>query len=93
MTIQQHITNCINDTMLIRQKYPSVTNVRYEIFDIPLEELRRYAAINKCTLHTNNDIKRAYIIISPLATGTKMDSDIWMYSTIVKIKPAEIISE
>lgn len=93
MTIQERINNCLADTLIIRDEYPAITCIRYELYDISYDELHQYARENRLTIHTSNEKQRAYVIHSPFNLNKELDTDIWLYSTIVKIKPAEIIAE
>lgn len=89
MTIQERIDWALTKTEDLRKTHTEITNVRYEFKDISYSELREYAMQEKCKLHTTED--RAYIILCTFAS--KYDTDIWLYSKPIKIKPAEIIEE
>lgn len=90
MDIQKTIETLLTNTADIKKHYPTVDNVRHNIYDVPYSELRDFALENRLTLHTDSKEQRAYVIYAPLVNGA-MDIDIWIYSGIVKIKPAEII--
>lgn len=90
MTIQEIISNLITNTEEIKKAYPTVENVRHCVFDIPYADLKAFARNIHAKMHTDLTQQRAFIIHSPMVNGS-MDSDIWLYSTIIKIKPAEII--
>jgi hypothetical protein len=90
MTIQDTISKLITNTAEIKKSYPTVENVRHCVFDIPYAELKSFAKQIGITLHTDLTQQRAFIIHSPMVEGS-MDSDLWLYSTVIKIKPAEII--
>lgn len=92
MNIQQKIDVLLENTQEIRKAYPTVDSVRHVIKDIPYAELKAFATKLGKTFYTDLQQNRAYIIYSPLVNGN-MDSDIWLYSTVIKIKPAEIIEE
>lgn len=92
MNIQQVIDTLLVNTEEIQKAFPTVTNVRHEIKDIPYSELLEFARFHKKSIHTDETEKRAYVIHNPIING-KMDTDIWLYSTIVTIKPAEIIAD
>jgi hypothetical protein len=93
MSIQERINNCLADTLIMRDEYPAVTNVRYELFDIPYAELVAFAQKERLTIHQDMDKQRVFVIHDPFNLNKQMDTDIWLYSTVVKIKPAEIIAE
>jgi hypothetical protein len=89
MDIHQAIQYLLKNTEEIKKHYTTVVEVRHAIKDIPLDDLKKFAIQQNHTIHTDRLESRAYIIHSPLVNG-KMDSDIWLYSTVVNIKPAEI---
>jgi gentisate 1,2-dioxygenase len=90
MNIQEIIETLLTNTEEIKKHYPTVDEVRHVIKDIPLHELKQFAKDHHATVHTDKVGCRVYVIYSPMVNG-KMDSDIWLYSTVVLIKPAEII--
>lgn len=92
MTIQQKIDVLITNTAEIRKAYPTVESVRHVLTDIPYNDLIDFAASLNKTIYTDLHQSRAYIIYSPWVAD-HLDSDIWLYSTVIKIKPAEIIEE
>lgn len=92
MNIQEIIDKLLVNTEEIMKAYPTVTNIRHEVKDIPYSELLEFARLHKNSIHTDPIEKRAYIIHNPIVNG-KIDSDFWLYSTIVTIKPAEIIAD
>jgi len=89
MDIQKTIETLLTNTYEIKKSYPTVDNVRHNIYDVPYAELKTFAQQNHLTLHTDVREKRVHVIYSPIVDN-KMDSDIWLYSTVVNIKPAEI---
>lgn len=89
MDIHQSIQYLLKNTEEIKQHYTTVVEVRHAIKDIPIADLKEFALQHNHTIHTDKPENRVYVIHSPMVNG-KMDSDIWLYSTIVKIKPAEI---
>jgi len=89
MDILQSIQYLLRNTEEIKKHYTTVTEVRHAIKDIPLADLKEFAKQHKHTIHEDNLQGRVYVIHSPMVNG-KMDSDIWLYSTVVNIKPAEI---
>jgi len=89
MDIQKTIETLLTNTEEIKKHYPTVDNVRHNVFDIPYAELKAFAQQNKLILHTDTKEKRVHVIYSPIIDG-HMDSDMWLYSTVVNIKPAEI---
>jgi len=89
MDIQKTIETLLANTEEIKKQYPTVDCVRHNIYDVPYAELRDFARENRLTIHTNIKEKRVHIIHSPLVNG-QMNSDIWLYSTLLNIKPAEI---
>jgi len=89
MNIQKTIETLLTNTAEIKKSYPTVDIVRHIVKDIPFSELKTFIIREMLTMHTDKAEKRIYAIYSPLVNG-KMDSDIWLYSTIVNIKPAEI---
>lgn len=92
MDIQQSIKQLLINSEEIRKAYPTVTNVRHEIMDIAYTDLKQFAQSKKHTLHMDNVLKRAYVIHTPFDNG-KMDTDIWIYSTPLKIIPSQIIED
>lgn len=90
MDIQKAIEALLINTEEIKKNYPTVTNVRHNLKDVPYADLKEFARQHNDTIRTDATESRAYIIYSPLVNG-KMDTDIWLYSTVVKIKPVEII--
>lgn len=93
MTINQRISECLANTLLIKETYPAVETVRYELYNTPYSELLQFARTIKHTLYTDEKKQLAYIIYSPRNLNNQLDTDIWIYSTKLKIKPAEIIDE
>lgn len=91
MDIQAAIKQLLINSDEIREMYPSVTNIRHEIKDIPFAELKAFSISNRHTLHIDEKNSRAYVIHTPWV-GT-MDTDIWIYSTILKIQPSTIIED
>lgn len=89
MTIDERIQECLDKTTRLRQEHPAIKNIRYEIMDVPYEDLREFAESQNTQLHTDVRFKRVYTLYSPW-NGIQLDTDIWLYSTVVKIKPAEI---
>ena len=89
MDILKTINTLLANTEEIKKSYPTVENVRHNVFDIPYPQLKSFAQQNHLTLHPDIRENRIHVIYSPIVDG-KMDSDIWLYSGIVKIKPAEI---
>ena len=89
MDIHAAIEQLLINTGEIKNSYPTVTEVRHAIKDIPLSDLKEFAKQQNHTIHTDKLEGRVYVIHSPMFNG-KMDSDIWLYSTIVKITPAQI---
>jgi gentisate 1,2-dioxygenase len=89
MDIKKTIETLLTNTEEIKKHYPTVDNVRHTVYDVPYSDLKTFAIQEMLTIHTEKKEKRVYIIYSPNING-KMDSDIWLYSTIVNIKPAEI---
>lgn len=92
MNIQEEITKLLAVSDEVIQAHPTITNIRHELKDIPYLELKAFAATVGKLLQTDQSESRAFIIYSPYANG-RMDSDIWLYSTIVKFKPAEVIED
>lgn len=92
MDIQATIQKLLANTEEIKKSHPTVENVRHCIYDIPYADLKLFAGSIRAKIYIDLDARRAYIIYSPMVNGT-MDSDIWLYSTVIKIKPAEIIEE
>lgn len=92
MNIQDTINTLVTNTAEIKKAYPTVENVRHCVFDIPYSDLKAFAGQIRAKLYTDLTQQRAYIIHSPMIDGS-MDSDLWLYSTVIKIKPAEIIEE
>lgn len=92
MTIQKTIDTLVANTAEIKKAYPTVETVVHRIYDIPYSELKSFAGGRHATLHTDVTKQRAFVIHSPIVNGV-MDTDIWLYSTVIKIKPAEIIEE
>jgi hypothetical protein len=92
MDIREIINTLVANTEEIKKAYPTVENVRHCIYDIPYADLKAFAGHIHARLNTDTTQRRAYIIHSPMVDG-KMDSDIWIYSKPVTIKPAEIIEE
>lgn len=92
MNIYETIRTLLTNTEEIKKAYPSVENVRHCIYDVPYGDLKSFALDIHAKIHTDITRKRAYIIHSPMIDGT-MDSDIWLYSKPLKIRPAEIIEE
>lgn len=88
--IQEIIDNLLAQTAEIKNKYPTVENVRHSVKDIPYYELRKFAESIGKTLSIDTTESRAYVIHHPFTMGA-YDSDIWLYSTVVKFKPAEVI--
>lgn len=91
MDIQETIKQLLLNSEEIRKAYPTVTNIRHEIKDVPLPELKAFSTSNKHTLHIDEKLKRAYVIHTPWV-GT-MDTDIWFYSGILNIQPSIIIED
>lgn len=89
MDIHGVVKTILTNSEEIRKHYPTVTNIRHVIKDIPYSDLKEFAMQTQDTMRTDSVEGRAYIIYNPLVNG-KYDCDIWLYSTIVKIKPAEI---
>lgn len=92
MDIQKIIDTLLVNSEEIKKAYPTVTNIRHEIKDIPYEYLKQFAIDHRARIHTDTAEKRVYVIYTPDEVP-KMDSDFWLYSTVVKIKPAEIIAD
>lgn len=92
MDIQKTIDTLLVNSEEIKKAYPTVVNIRHEVKDIPLEDLKQFAKDHRASIHTDAAAKRAYVIYTPDEVP-KMDSDFWLYSTVVKIKPAEIIAD
>lgn len=92
MDIHNAIKQILINSEEIRKAYPTVTNVRHELTDIPYSDLKQFANENDRTLHIDNTSKRAYVIHSPFISG-RMDTDIWLYSTTIQITPQQIIEE
>lgn len=92
MEIEKIISTLIINTEEIKKAYPTVENVRHCVYDIPYGDLKSFAGTIHAKLHTDRLRRRAYIIHSPMICGT-MDSDIWIYSKPLTIKPEEIIEE
>lgn len=87
MTIQDRIDWALSKTEDLRKTHPEITNVRYEFKDIPFGELNAYALANNHKIDVRDS--RAYILVCNL--NDQYDTDIWIYSTIINYKPAEII--
>ena len=92
MNIQKIIDTLLANSAEIMKAYPTVKNIRHEIKDIPYSDLLVFSKQHQETIRTNHEQKRVYIIHSPME-ACKMHSDIWLYSTIITIKPAEIIAD
>jgi len=90
MNIKDVISKLITNTEEIKKYYPTVENVRHCVFDIPYADLKAFAVSINAKIYTDLTQQRAYIIYSPMIKGN-MDSDIWLYSKPLNIKPAEII--
>lgn len=88
--LQQIINKLLAQTEEIISKYPTVENIRHTITDIPYNDLQAFAKTHGETIRMNEEASRAYIIHSPIINN-KMHSDIWIYSQVVKFKPAEVI--
>lgn len=88
--IQEIIDKLLAQTAEIKNKYPTVENVRHSVKDLPYDELKKFAQSLGKTLSVDATESRAFIIHSPFIMGA-YDSDIWLYSTSVKFKPAEVI--
>lgn len=91
MDINEAIKQLLINSDEIRKAYPTVTNIRHEIKDIPLAELKAFSISNKNTLHIDEKSKRAYVIHAPWVGN--LDTDIWIYSNILKIQPSTIIED
>lgn len=92
MDIQKTIDTLLVNSEEIKKAYPTVTNIRHEVKDIPYSDLLQFAQSHRTSIHTDAIQKRVFMIYSPMIDG-KMDTDFWLYSTVVKIKPAEIIAD
>lgn len=88
--LQQIVDKLLAQTEEIIIKYPTVESIRHTITDIPYNDLQSFAKTHDETIHMNEKEGRAYIIHSP-TINNKMHSDIWIYSQVVKFKPAEVI--
>lgn len=91
MDIQSIIDTLLVNSEEIKKAYPTVSNIRHQVMDIPYAELKQFAKDKMHTIHTDNITKRAFVIHTPLAGN--MDTDIWLYSTVLKIIPAQIIED
>lgn len=89
MNIQATINTLLANTEEIRKNYPTVTNVRHVVIDLPYTHLHEFARQHGDMIRTDFSQNRVYVIHTPCVNG-KIDSDFWLYSGIVKIKPAEI---
>lgn len=92
MNINETIKQLLINSEEIRKAYPTVKNVRHEIMDIPYSDIEQFAQTERKTVHTDEKLKRVYVIVSPFENG-KMDSDIWLYSKRLKIIPSQIIED
>ena len=90
MNIQETIDSYYDIAAKIQAEYPNITNIRFEMKDIPFAILKLFAIENSIDINIPKDSgKPAFIIHHDYARS--MDVDIWLYSTPVTIKPAEII--
>ena len=92
MDIQKTIDTLLVNSEEIKKSYPTVKNIRHEVKDIPYSDLLQFARSHRASVHTDATQNRVYVIYTPDEVP-KMDSDFWLYSTVVKIKPAEIIAD
>lgn len=92
MDIQKTIDKLLVNSEEIMKAYPTVTNIRHEVKDIPYSDLKQFAKDHHARIHTDTTEKRVYVIYTPVDLP-KMHSDFWLYSTVVTIKPAEIIAD
>lgn len=92
MDIQKTIDTLLVNSEEIKKAYPTVTNIRHEVKDIPYSDLLQFARSHRASVHTDAAQKRVYVIYTPVEVP-KMDTDFWLYSTRVTIKPAEIIAD
>lgn len=89
MDVHEIIDKLLVNTAEIKRHYLTVDTVKHVMKDISYADLKEFAQQHRLTIHTDQMQKRALVIYSPLVGG-KMDSDIWLYSKQLNIKPAEI---
>lgn len=91
MDIQKTIDTLLVNSEEIMKAYPTVTNIRHELKDIPYKDLLEFGRLHKTSIHMDSEASRAYMIHSPIIKG-KMDNDFWLYSAKIIIKAAEVIA-